>query len=276
MSGAQRTDRNRGQDTAAARAVSQARRSSGSRTPLLVVVVVVVLAVVVVIGVLVNRSKSSSASSGPIPPVRVAASYPVSLANGVVTAGKPGAAATVDAWEDFLCPICGNFEAAYAGEIQDALTAGRLDVRYHVVNLLDRNSNPNGYSLLAANAALCAADAGVFPSYHASLYGKQPKEGEAGYTVDQLVALGQQLGAKGSFESCVRSGAHDAEAKAQLDRAADVPALQVRDASGAVGHTADGRPVFRGTPSVVADGKLVNIADSNWLAKTIAGNPPVV
>ncbi len=269
--------RRQGGSKSATRALSQARKSSRGRMPTIIgVIAVVVLAVVVIAGVLVSRSGGGSpASSAAIPVVHVNATYPVSLQNGVVTAGKAGAPATIDAYEDFLCPVCGAFEAAYGAQIQSALNSGQLDVRYHMVNLLDANSNPNGYSLEAANAGLCAADAGIFPDYHASLYGKQPPEGGAGYTANQLVALGQQLGAKGNFSSCVQSGAHDAEAQAQLDHAADIPALQAKGANGNVLHTADGKTAFRGTPSILDNGHLINYQDPNWLQKTIAGNPPL-
>ena len=54
---------------------------------------------------------------------------------------------------------------------------------------------PAGYSTTAGNAIICAAENGAFPSVHASLYAAQPEENAAGYTTDQLVALGQQVGA---------------------------------------------------------------------------------
>jgi hypothetical protein len=50
----------------------------------------VVLAVVVSVAVLLTRSRNS-ATAAAIPPVRVSASYPVTLQDGVVMAGKPSA-----------------------------------------------------------------------------------------------------------------------------------------------------------------------------------------
>ena len=248
MGGAPRTKRDRKQSSqAASRAVSAARGAAGGGRGATYagIAVIVVLAVVVAVGVLLTRSRNTSAAA--IPPVRVAASYPVSLQNGVVVAGKPGAPTTVDAYEDFLCPVCGLFESQHAGKIQQALNSGRITVRYHMLNLLESRSNPPGYSLQAANAGLCAAPAGVFPSFHASLYGKQPEEGAAGYTVDQLVSLGRSLGAQGNFESCVRSGTHDGAVKSQLAAAESNPALSQQTANG---------PSF-GTPTVLVNGKAI-------------------
>jgi protein-disulfide isomerase len=180
----------------------------------------------------------------------LAASYPVSLQDGVVVAGKPNAPTTVDAYEDFLCPVCGLFESQQAEKIQQALNAGRITVRYHMLNLLQSRSNPPGYSLQAANAAMCSANAGVFPSYHASLYAKQPEEGAAGYPVDQLVALGQALGAQDKFESCVRSETYDSQVKAQLAAAENNPVLLQQTASGGSSF---------GTPTVLVNGKVIPV-----------------
>jgi protein-disulfide isomerase len=231
------------------------------------IVVVVVLAVVVVAGVLLTRSRDTQAV---IPPVRVSATYPTGLQDGVVVAGKPGAPTTVDAYEDFLCPVCGAFESQHASNIQQALNAGRITVRYHMLNLLQDRSNPPGYSLQAANAGLCAAAAGVFPSYHASLYAKQPEEGAAGYTLDRLVALGRTLGAQNTFEPCVRSGTYDAPVKSQLTGAESNPVLSQQTASG---------PSF-GTPAVLVNGKVIPVltqAGSTQFDQLIspAGTPAV-
>ncbi|HET9257763.1 MAG TPA: thioredoxin domain-containing protein [Pseudonocardiaceae bacterium] len=232
---------------AGSRAVSAARGSGSGHAGMYAgIAVIVVLAVVVAIGVLASRSQHSAQ---PIPPVRVAAGYPVDVREGVVVAGAPGASITVDAYEDFLCPVCGEFESQHATKIQQALTAGRIIVRYHMLNLLQERSNPPGYSLQAASVGLCAAKAGVFPSYHASLYAKQPAEGAAGYTVDQLVTLGGALGAKGGFESCARSGTYDAAVKAQLSAAGSDPALVRQGPSG---------PSF-GTPTVLVNGKVIEV-----------------
>jgi protein-disulfide isomerase len=252
-------------------AVSAARRSAGGGRGGMYagITVIVVLVVVVAAGVLLTRSRNSTPAAA-IPPVQVSATYPTGLQDGVVVAGKPGARTTVDAYEDFLCPVCGAFESQHASNIQQALNASRITVRYHMLNLLTDRSNPPGYSLQAANAGLCAAAAGVFPSYHASLYAKQPQEGAAGYTLDQLVALGRRLGAQNTFEPCVRSGTYDAAVQAQLAAAERNPALSQQTASG---------PSF-GTPTVLVNGKVIQVLTQVGSAQFdqligLAGTPAV-
>ena len=234
---------------ARSRAVSAARRSAGGgRAGVYAgVAVIVVLVVVVALGVWASRGRAPTLAA--VPPVRVSAHYPVGVREGVVVAGAPGAPTTVDAYEDFLCPICDAFESQHASTIQQALTAGWITVRYHMLNLLEDRSNPPGYSLQAANAGLCAAEAGVFPSYHASLYAKQPQEGGPGYTPDQLVALGRALGAGSSFASCARSGTYDAQVNSQLSAAENDQTLVQQGPNGS----------SFGTPTVLVDGKIIPV-----------------
>jgi protein-disulfide isomerase len=261
VGGAKRAERRRRQGaTQAAKRTAAVRPSSaasgGNRRGVAVALVVLALFVAAVAGgVLWQRSRSGPSPAQATP---VAAEYPVVLTDGVVVAGKESAAVTVDIYEDFLCPACGEFEKRDGAAIEDALTAGTARVRYHAVNILDDFSNPPGYSTDAANAALCAAEAGKFPGYHASLFGKQPREGARGYSDDQLIQLGRDLGiTDAGFESCVRGGTHDEDVRAQEQAASSSEALR------------GGRRGF-GTPTVVVDGTLVDIGSASWLTDAIA------
>ena len=107
------------------------------------------------------------------------------------------AAATVDIYEDFGCPICEQFEQSTHAWFQDAVRANLAQVRYHPISILDRRST-NTYSTRAANAAICASDvvADEFVAYHNLFYGKtpagkqvQPTEGTAGPSDQQLISL---------------------------------------------------------------------------------------
>lgn len=276
MGGAQRSERQRRQQATRGGPATKSGSKSGSkpsrpavasvsgggddRRRVGVMVAVVALVVTAVIGgVLWQRSRSGP---GPAEAKQVAAAYPVVLEDGVVIAGKDDAGVTVDIYEDFLCPACGTFENRDAAAIESALVGGSVRVRYHIVNILDDLSNPPGYSTDAGNAAMCAADAGQFPSYHASLFAKQPREGGRGYTDDQLVQLGRDVGITDStFESCVRSGTHDNDVRAQEQAAAADESL--------LRTYPDGRRAFA-TPTVVVDGDRVEIGDSSaWLTSAI-------
>ena len=66
------------------------------------------------------------------------------------------AAATVDVYEDFGCPICKHFESTVATKLDQQVRANIAQVRFHPISILDGNS-PNQYSTRAANAALCVS-----------------------------------------------------------------------------------------------------------------------
>lgn len=117
-----------------------------------------------------------------------------------------------------------------------------MQVRYHLVNLLEQRSNPPGYSSAGGNAIICAAENGAFPAVHASLYAAQPPEGGRGYDTAQLVDLGQRAGAGPGYAECVTSNRHAGEIAQNFEQASNDPALQ--------------RQGSFGTPTIVVDGKL--------------------
>lgn len=248
---------------AGARAVAAARRKRRDGTWMIVAaLVVVVVAVAVIGGVLLQRYRSTQATETVLPAMTVPGSsqYPVELdmAGATVLAGKPTAKNTIDLYEDFLCPICGQFEATNFTNIEKQLEAGTVKVRYHMLNLLDSHSNPPGYSVMSANTALAVATAapGKFMDFHYSLYQKQPPEGEAGWTQQQLTSLANRLGVSGpAFDSVVNNKTYHNQINTNLNRAEADPALQ-QQSSGGSGF---------GTPTVLANGKTVNWEDPNWL-----------
>jgi protein-disulfide isomerase len=250
VGGASRNEKKRRQEVAAQRlaaaGITPPKRST-DRSPLLIVGTVVLVALLVGLGVLYYRGAGNS----------VTPTYATSAAGAVVTVGPPSAPVTVDVYEDYLCSGCERFENRYGDELTTALNAGQITVRYHSVAILDNRTDPPGYSTRAANAALCAVPAGIFPTYHDRLFAEQPAELGAGSTDDQLVAWGTELGAEGDFEACVRSGANTAAIAAETRTAESTPALQ----------NAEGRFA---TPAVVVDGRKVDLNDTSWLQDAIA------
>lgn len=267
VGGAQRTNRRQKQRqsaAAAARVVAQARSSGGRDLSKIIIaaVVVVVIAGAVVFGVLYQQHKSNEAAQTVIPALTVAGSskYPTSVdkVNATVLVGQPTAKVTIDAYEDFLCPICGHFEATNFKSIEQQLEAGTIKVRYHMINLLDSSSNPPGYSLMSANAALAVATVapGKFMDYHYSLYQKQPEENGTGWTQAQLTSLANRLGVSGSqFDSLVNGKTYENQIQTNLTNAGNNQALFQTNTDGTKGF---------GTPTVVANGG----APINWQANT--------
>lgn len=248
MGGASRNDKRRRQNEAsrrlAAAGIQVPTKSGPNRTPLIIVAVVVVVAVIVGAAVLYFRNNSATS---------VLPSYTATVSGAVVTAGT--GKVVLDAYEDYLCPNCERFEQRDGAALTAALNAGQISIRYHQIAILDTRTTPAGYSTRAANAAICAASAGVFPAYHAKLYASQPAEGGAGLTDDQLIAFGTELAAKGDFAGCVKGATNAKAISAETDKAAADTALQT---SGQFG-----------TPTVAVKGKKIDLNDSNWLKNAL-------
>ena len=98
--------------------------------------------------------------------------------------------------------------------------------------------------------------AGIYPTYHQKLFANQPSEGSAGLTDAQLVQFGTELGAKGDFAACVTGAKNAAAVTAETNKAIADPALQTNGQFG--------------TPTVVANGAMVDLNNTGWL-KAIIG-----
>jgi protein-disulfide isomerase len=245
MGGASRYDKRRKQARADARLAAagiKAPKRSGLTTVL--VAIVAVAAVLVGVGVYFARASRD-----------VEPTYTATVSGAVVTAGT--GPVVVDVYEDFLCPVCERFEQRYGNELTTALNEGKVTAKFHTIAILDDKSNPAGYSSRAANAALCAVPAGIYPQYHKKLFAEQPAEGSAGLSDDQLIAFGTDLGAKGDFAGCVRKGTHAAVVRSETATAVKSPSLQTNGSFG--------------TPTVARDGKRIDMSDASWLKNAIAG-----
>lgn len=249
MGGASRAEKRRKQEAAEARLrkagiTPPAKTSDGRRTTFIAVAALAVVALIVGVGVLLNRD-----STPPVVPT-----YTATADAGVVTVGD--GPVVVDIYADYLCPACERFEERYGDELITALNDGQITVRHHGVAILDERTDPPGYSTRAANAALCAVPAGIFPTYHHLLFDEQPAESE-GLSDEQLVAFGTELGAGADFASCVTGAVHADEVAAETEAATSNPALQSSDGFG--------------TPTVTLDGALVDFNDTEWLQNAISG-----
>ncbi len=248
MGGASRNDKRRRQQDAAERLAAAGIQVPPKQGPnRTTIIVAAVLAVVVAAGLAVYFLRGSGTSAAP--------TYTASKSAAVVTVGS--GPVVVDVYEDFLCPICERFEERYGTDMATAINANQITVRYHPIAILDERTTPEGYSTRAANAALCAVDAGIFPAYHQKLFEAQPAEGSAGLTDDELVAIGTDLKAQGDFAGCVNGSTNTSAVAAETEKAAATPALQT-----------DGQ---FGTPTVAIGGKKIDLNDSDWLQNAING-----
>jgi protein-disulfide isomerase len=212
MSNAPRPSKNERRDVAREKAreqrLRQQRREKRNRVLLQASIGVVLLAIVAIVAVIIVNS------------VRPPGPGPRNMANGGITiSGKsltaertaaPAADATpspqatvgggkvfIQAYEDFGCPACQQFEQTYGPQVQQLITSGAAVVQYHPVAILDNRFTDGTYSTRAANAAAAVANwsPDTFPAFHALLYktGVQPAEGSAGLTDDRLVQLVKQV-----------------------------------------------------------------------------------
>lgn len=199
--------------------------------------VVCVLGLAAVIGVVAaNAGKDKEAkASGPA----VAPSGAQGKDGLAIPVGKDSAKPTLTIWEDFRCPACQAFEAAYRPTLHELTDTGKLRIDYHLVRLIDDNLHGTG-SLRAGNAAACAQDAGKFRDYHDVLYENQPKETDDAFG-DNAKLIGLAGKVKGldtpTFRACVNDGKHDS----WVDKS---------NAAFKAGH-------FTGTPTVLLGGKNI-------------------
>ena len=109
----------------------------------------------------------------------------------------------VDAFIDFLCPFCRQFELSAGPALADLIREKMISLVYHPMNFLDQASTTN-YSTRAAAASGCAADQGRFLDYANALFVRQPPEGGAGLTDSELAGIGRDIGLPdATFASCV-------------------------------------------------------------------------
>ncbi|MFI5976114.1 DsbA family protein [Streptomyces sp. NPDC051452] len=125
--------------------------------------------------------------------------------DGIVVGAGP---VQVDAFIDFLCPFCKQFEEK-SGQLLDELVADKaISLVYHPMGFLDGLSTTR-YSSRASAASGCASDGGQFMEYLHALFANQPPEGGPGLSDDELVELGRGVGlGDGSFAECVRQGVY--------------------------------------------------------------------
>lgn len=244
--------------------MAQARGASGDKRKWIIGIgAVVVVAALVIGGVIWTISERDKTEGQIIDPGKTTSALAGNVTQKrdgvVVTVGKAGAKASIDVYADFLCPICGVFEKQYKGQIEQAINDGKLQVRYHMVPLLNQRSSPPGYSLDSANAALAAADAGKFLQFHDALFASQPEEGKRGYDKAQLIELGKNVGITDpAFAQTVNAGTYEQQLNTAFQQIENDPKLAQDFGGGQTGF---------GTPTVTANGSIVSWQDPNWLTK---------
>ena len=219
------------------------KSQGGGANKIVVATVVAVVAIIAVVGGVIwsqQSQKEAITGGGNALPTGVATlgeGYPA-FQDVTAAANAP----VVDLYEDFQCPICGQFEKALGPTFQDLAKTGKITLRYNVKNFLDDNLR-NDSSTRAGNAVFCASDAGQFQTYHNTIFENQPATEGDGYTDAQLKGFAEQAGITGAalttWQQC-----YDANKYVDYINS-------VEEASFKAG--------VRGTPTVKIDGKDVEL-----------------
>jgi protein-disulfide isomerase len=222
-------DRSRAERAAAALVAQQ--RAERRRHFLVVGAVVVALMAIVGIGYAASSSRDTTGDTPSATPSGVTDGYSVVV-------GDESAPTTITVYEDLQCPVCQAFEATTGDAVAKAVEAGKVKVEYRPLAFLDQASTTD-YSSRALNALMVVLDESgqdAFEAYHRLLFEKQPAEGTAGLTDDQLIQYAVQSGAD---ESAVRGPIEDQKFHQWVVNATDQ-------------MSKDG---VTGTPTVLIDGR---------------------
>lgn len=285
MTNAPRGSKNERRDAAREKArqqrLRQQRRERRNKVALQATIGVVIIAIVAVVAVIIVNS------------VRPPGPGPKNMANGgislqgadltAITTPAPAADATptpqptvgggkvlIQAYEDFGCPVCQQFETQYGAQIKRLVTSGAAVIQYHPVAILDRNFTDNSYSTRAANAAAAIANysPNAFSAFHTIMYeaSVQPQEQGPGLSDARLIAIAKQAGATNlaDIETAIKDQTFKNWIVQRTDEfTSDSGPLKGVDFSQRL--LADGSKAGAGTPTMIVNGQY-------WDGKTDFGS----
>ena len=158
---------------------------------LVVGMVLFIVAVGIIFSFISNRASSNFA----IPAA-------VSEADGYGIVLNPTATPTIDVWVDYQCPACRTFEVLNGGYLNEIIAQKKAKVVFHPLTFIGAES------IIAANAAACAADENKFVDMNLALFQNQAGSENSGkWQGDVMLAIGESIGIKSeSFKQCVREG----------------------------------------------------------------------
>ncbi|GII54010.1 membrane protein [Planotetraspora thailandica] len=125
--------------------------------------------------------------------------------DGSVVMARPGVTApVVDVYEDYQCPACKQLELTSGSTLKNLAAEGKAKVVFHLLTIFKTDPTMSN-SLRAGSAARCVTDGAQWLPYHDKLYERQPIETSVGFTADELVRWGHEVGVTSpDFEGCVR------------------------------------------------------------------------
>src|ERR1700689_1497535 len=151
---------------------------------------------------------------------------------GGVLVGSESAPRRLVLFEDPQCPYCRQFEEVSGDLLRREVAAGAVAVEYRMRCFLGVES------VRADNALALAAEAGRFDDLRRQMFSDQPPENTGGYTVDDVIDRGRQVGLSSpDYQQGVRDERY-ARWVVGVDRV-----FQRQDPCGTPAGLLDGRPV---------------------------------
>ena len=157
--------------------------------------VIAMVAFIVAVGIIFSFISNRASSNFAIPAA-------VSEADGYGIVLNPTATPTIDVWVDYQCPACRTFEVLNGGYLNEIIAQKKAKVVFHPLTFIGAES------IIAANAAACAADENKFVDMNLALFQNQAGSENSGkWQGDVMLAIGESIGIKSdSFKECVREG----------------------------------------------------------------------
>ena len=173
--------------------MAQAKNSKGGKdnfTRNLVIAVVVGVVLIMLVPTLLSNQTNTSAA--------IPASVSVEDGYGIVFNEELQDVPFIEIYEDFQCPACQSFTITTSEYIEELITTKKAKVTYHPLSFL------GPASVLAANAAGCAADQGKFLQFHKLLYANQPQKNSGLWNSSYFSTLSLVLGISDkAYDKCV-------------------------------------------------------------------------
>ena len=176
------------------------------------------LIAVIVVGALVlnpfggSHAGPSGANSGSTPALGIVAPSvrtPTDIPSSGRTLGNPNAPVTLDVWEDYQCPPCGEVATNVMPKIIETyVRPGKVKIVAHYDIVIDALKGGHE-SEDAANVALCAADQGKYWVVQDWIFANQGAEASGAFSPARLQEIGRVAGLDmNTFEACVQQGTH--------------------------------------------------------------------
>lgn len=258
--------RNAARERAAAQRAKDKARKRRNRTLTISGIILAGLAVVAVVVLVVANSVEPA---GPGPKNMASDGIVLQGQNGKIVPvetkaipekGKPTATkqddsvANITVYEDYLCPICNQFETGNMSQIKKWVADGSATLEVHPFNLLDSRSLGSKYSTRAAAAAACVAnyDPDTFLDVNTAFYANQPSESTRGLTNQKLADIAKSAGATNkNIGPCITDQRFAGWVADATDRVLTEPLAN------------SSLDKLTGTPTVIVNGKQYNAQGTN-------------